>query len=143
MVTEGIERFNKIVMLLGLYVDQNSQAILNDPERMKHEPVMAYVNEDSFLNNSGYILSMIDECVYACLETVEDMQDSLGNKDFVFNGCVPAWTYTDEMLCEHLGELCKEYKAHFGAGCSKALSCQSVCPVKIETITSIMRMNRK
>ena len=113
MVTEGIERFNKIVMLLGLYVDQNSQEILNDPERMKHEPVMAYVNEESFLNHSGYILSMIDECVYACLETVEDMQDELGSKDFVFNGCVPAWTYTDEMLIEHLGELCKEYKAHF------------------------------
>ena len=37
----------------------------------------------------------------------------------------------------------KEYKTHFGAGCSKALSCQSVCPVGIETITSIMRMNRK
>ena len=37
----------------------------------------------------------------------------------------------------------KEYKTHFGAGCSKALSCQSVCPAKIETLTSIMRMNRK
>lgn len=37
----------------------------------------------------------------------------------------------------------KAYKTHFGAGCSKALSCQSVCPVNIETITSIMRMNRK
>ena len=37
----------------------------------------------------------------------------------------------------------KEYKTHFGAGCSKALSCQSVCPMEIETITSIMRMNRK
>ena len=35
------------------------------------------------------------------------------------------------------------YKAHFGAGCSKVLSCQSVCPMKIETITSMMRMNRK
>ena len=40
-------------------------------------------------------------------------------------------------------DVIKEYKAHFGAGCSKALSCQSVCPMKIETITSIMRMNRK
>jgi succinate dehydrogenase / fumarate reductase iron-sulfur subunit len=40
-------------------------------------------------------------------------------------------------------ELVKEYKAHFGAGCSKALSCQKVCPVGIETITSIMKMNRK
>ena len=40
-------------------------------------------------------------------------------------------------------QVIKEYKAHFGAGCSKALSCQSICPMKIETITSIMRMNRK
>lgn len=40
-------------------------------------------------------------------------------------------------------EIVKEYKKHFGAGCSKALSCQKVCPMGIETITSIMRMNRK
>ena len=37
----------------------------------------------------------------------------------------------------------KEYKKHFGAGCSKALSCQSVCPMEIETITSIMKINIK
>ena len=35
------------------------------------------------------------------------------------------------------------YRKHFAAGCSKALSCQSVCPMEIETITSILRMNRK
>ena len=40
-------------------------------------------------------------------------------------------------------QIVKEYKKHFGAGCSKALSCQKVCPSGIETITSIMRMNRK
>ena len=39
--------------------------------------------------------------------------------------------------------LVKEYKTHFGSGCSKALSCQKVCPMKIDTITSIMKMNRK
>jgi succinate dehydrogenase / fumarate reductase iron-sulfur subunit len=39
--------------------------------------------------------------------------------------------------------LIHEYKKHFGAGCSKALSCQTVCPVGIETLTSMMRMNRK
>lgn len=37
----------------------------------------------------------------------------------------------------------KEYKKHFSSGCSKALSCQKVCPAKIETLTSILRMNRK
>ena len=40
-------------------------------------------------------------------------------------------------------ELVKEYKKHFAAGCSKALSCQTVCPAGIETITSIIKMNRK
>ena len=39
-------------------------------------------------------------------------------------------------------QIVKEYKTHFGAGCSKALSCQSVCPVGIETISSIIKMNR-
>ena len=37
----------------------------------------------------------------------------------------------------------KEYKKHFSKGCSKALSCQSVCPMKIKTLTSILRMNKK
>ena len=37
----------------------------------------------------------------------------------------------------------KEYQKHFGEGCSKALSCQSVCPMEIETLTSIMKMNRR
>ena len=41
------------------------------------------------------------------------------------------------------GRIVKEYKDHFGAYCSKALSCETVCPMEIETITSIMRMNRK
>ena len=40
-------------------------------------------------------------------------------------------------------QIVKEYKKHFGKGCSKALSCQNVCPMGIETITSIMEMNRK
>ena len=40
-------------------------------------------------------------------------------------------------------DIIKEYKAHFGAGCSKAYSCRSICPVGIETLTSILRMNRK
>lgn len=38
--------------------------------------------------------------------------------------------------------LAEQYKAHFLKGCSKALSCQSICPVGIETLTSILKMNR-
>ena len=50
---------------------------------------------------------------------------------------------TASQSAEKNHQVVKEYKTHFGAGCSKALSCQSVCPMEIETITSIMRMNRK
>lgn len=34
------------------------------------------------------------------------------------------------------------YDRHFAAGCSKALSCMDVCPMKIPTIASIAKMNR-
>lgn len=40
-------------------------------------------------------------------------------------------------------QIVKSYKKHFGAGCSKVLSCQSICPAGIQTISSILRMNRK
>jgi succinate dehydrogenase / fumarate reductase iron-sulfur subunit len=39
--------------------------------------------------------------------------------------------------------LAEQYKEHFHSNCSKALSCQTVCPAGIETLTSILRMNRK
>ena len=39
-------------------------------------------------------------------------------------------------------EFDKTYNEHFVSNCSKALSCQNICPAKIETLTSILRMNR-
>ena len=36
----------------------------------------------------------------------------------------------------------KTYSQYFGSTCSKALSCMSVCPMNIETIASIAKMNR-
>ena len=39
-------------------------------------------------------------------------------------------------------EIGRMYKEHFGKDCSKSLSCMDVCPVKIQTIASIAKMNR-
>lgn len=39
-------------------------------------------------------------------------------------------------------QIIKKYNEHFVSNCSKSLSCQSICPAKIETLTSILRMNR-
>lgn len=38
-------------------------------------------------------------------------------------------------------EIKKSYNEHFGKYCSKSLSCMDVCPMKIETIASIAKMN--
>ena len=39
-------------------------------------------------------------------------------------------------------ELKKQYNTHFFAGCSKALSCESVCPVGISTLSSMLTVSR-
>ena len=39
-------------------------------------------------------------------------------------------------------EISRAYGEHFGSTCSKSLSCMDVCPVKIQTIASIARLNR-
>ena len=43
---------------------------------------------------------------------------------------------------ENREKLVNSYNEHFVSNCSKALSCQSICPAKIETLTSILKMNR-
>ena len=43
----------------------------------------------------------------------------------------------------HKEEIKASYKEHFASGCSKALSCVDVCPMKIPTIASIAKRNRK
>ena len=36
----------------------------------------------------------------------------------------------------------KIYREHFGRGCSKALSCMDVCPMRIPTLASMSKLNR-
>ena len=43
---------------------------------------------------------------------------------------------------EKAAEVKEYYGKRFGSGCSKALSCMDVCPMKIPTLTSIAKMNK-
>lgn len=40
-------------------------------------------------------------------------------------------------------EIAREYRTHFEHGCSKSLACREVCPMKIQTLSSIGYMNSK
>ena len=44
---------------------------------------------------------------------------------------------------DRAGQIRAAYAEHFGNACSKSLSCVEVCPVKIPTLASIAKMNRK
>lgn len=43
---------------------------------------------------------------------------------------------------ENNTKIIKNYADHFASNCSKALSCKTICPAKIDTLTSILKMNR-
>ncbi|MCQ2975044.1 MAG: hypothetical protein MJ211_09555 [Bacteroidales bacterium] len=108
--TEGIERFNKVVSYMGLYVPPEDQMLidqnnLNADENGSYPPVYAYVSQECYEKNCGFLIAYIDEQVYMCYET-EYINDKL-----YCSGSVPAWCYNDDMLIEHLSNLCKEYKA--------------------------------
>ena len=42
-----------------------------------------------------------------------------------------------------ISEIRKEYGEHFGSSCSKSLSCVDVCPMKIPTLASMSKLNRR
>lgn len=44
---------------------------------------------------------------------------------------------------DRCGTVKSAYADHFASGCSKSLSCVKVCPMQIDTLTSIARLNRK
>ena len=51
-------------------------------------------------------------------------------------------SYLQGSLSRETEKIKKEYHRHFAAGCSKALSCESICPVGIPTLASIAKLNR-
>ncbi len=44
---------------------------------------------------------------------------------------------------EKAKDIGKTYGEHFAGGCSKSLSCMDVCPMKISTLASMAKMNRR
>ena len=70
--TEGLERFNKIVSYMGLFVPPDEQTMIEQnklgaDEDGTYPAVHAYVNEDCWKNNRGHLIALIDEAVFICV----------------------------------------------------------------------------
>lgn len=109
MTTDGKERFVKLVNHLGLYLSDDDRAILDKYETMtdwERPQIMAYLNDECYINKRGYLLAIVDDCVYCCHEAC------YRDEKFYCNGCIPTETFTDEGLMTHLGKIINDYKKH-------------------------------
>ncbi|MEE1199566.1 MAG: 2Fe-2S iron-sulfur cluster-binding protein [Christensenellales bacterium] len=131
-----LEPLSKFPVVADLVVDRSS--IYENLNRAK-----AYI--ESFAKNNKkhhrqqYSVAKCLKCGL-CLEVCPNYH--LGGTFFGAVFANESYLITSQSA-EKPARLVKEYRAHFGAGCSKALSCQTVCPAGIETISSILDMNRK
>ena len=114
--TEGIERFKKVVDFMGLYIPEDEQMLIDQnmleeaDESGDYPAVHAYVNKECYEGQRGFLLACQDEAVYMCIEAQYD------GENLYCEGSVPSWTYSDEMLIQHLGEMVKEYKREIPPG---------------------------
>ena len=130
-----IEPLSKFPVVADLIVDRSIiYENLND--------VKAYLDNPAISNKKHYKQQYsVAKCLKCglCLEVCPNYHPGAA-----FYGAVMAnESYMIASQSENNSQILEEYNKHFGAGCSKALSCQTVCPAGIETITSILRMNRK
>lgn len=82
----------------------------------------------------------VAKCLHCglCLEVCPNY---VKGEDF-FGGIFANSAYLAHSLSKDNSSIKKEYNDHFAKGCSKSLSCQRVCPVHIQTLSSIAKMNR-
>ena len=74
-----------------------------------------------------------------CLEVCPNYTDGTNFFGAVFaNDCYLVYARNQQRSAD----IKKTYQQHFGRGCSKALSCMDVCPVHIQTIASMAKLNR-
>ena len=130
-----IEPLSKFPVVADLIVDRSIiYENLND--------VKAYLDNPAISNKKHHKQQYsVAKCLKCglCLEVCPNYHPGAA-----FYGAVMAnESYMIASQSENNSKILEEYNKHFGAGCSKALSCQTVCPAGIETITSILRMNRK
>lgn len=125
----------KFPVIRDLMVDRSS---IQENLRKSGMFIGEYSGSDSREHEQQYSVSKCLKCGL-CLEVCPNYTDGKTFFGAAFaNDCYVVASRSSGKA----GDIRKTYAEHFESGCSKSLSCMDVCPMKIQTIASIAKMNR-
>jgi len=125
----------KFPVIRDLMVDRSS---IQENLRKSGMFIGEYSGSDSREHEQQYSVSKCLKCGL-CLEVCPNYTDGKTFFGAAFaNDCYVVASRSSGKA----GDIRKTYAEHFENGCSKSLSCMDVCPMKIQTIASMAKMNR-
>ena len=125
----------KFPVIRDLMVDRSS---IQENLRKSGMFIGEYSGSDSREHEQQYSVSKCLKCGL-CLEVCPNYTDG---KTFFGAAFANDCYVVASRSIGKAGDIRKTYAEHFESGCSKSLSCMDVCPMKIQTIASIAKMNR-
>lgn len=134
--TVVLEPLKKFTTICDLVVDRG---IIQENLRKSNTYIEEYKGADPSEYEHMYAAGKCLKCGL-CLEVCPNYK---GGKSF-FGAAFANDCYLIASRSGTMENVVKEsYRTNFENGCSKALSCVDVCPMKIPTLASIAKMNRK
>lgn len=131
--TITIKPLSKFPVIRDLLVDRS---VIHDNLKKAGTHIQK-INKQATDDDHTYTLSKCLKCGL-CLEVCPNYKKGTDFFGALFaNDCY----FIDSKSLD--SDIRQKYKKYFAKGCSKSLSCMDVCPMKIQTITSISKLNRK
>jgi len=131
-----LEPLRKFPTVSDLLVDRS---IIYENLKAANTYIEAYQPTDAGEHEHQYLAAKCLKCGL-CLEVCPNY--SKGQRFYGAEFANDAYLVASRSA-DHKEEIQKEYEKHFAGGCSKSLACEDICPMKIPTLASMAKLNRR
>ena len=131
-----LEPLRKFPTVSDLLVDRS---IIFENLQRANAYIEAYQPTDAKEHEHQYLAAKCLKCGL-CLEVCPNY--SKGQKFYGAEFANDAYLIASRSA-EHKENIQREYEEHFAKGCSKSLACEDICPMKIPTLASMAKLNRR
>lgn len=131
-----LEPLRKFMTVCDLLVDRS---IIHENLKKANAYIEAYQPTDAKEHEHQYLSAKCLKCGL-CLEICPNY--SKGEWFYGAEFANDAYLVASRSA-NHKEEIQKEYEKHFAKGCSKSLACADICPMKIPTMASMAKLNRR